>query len=103
MRVLFVDDNEMNRAVVKGMLGAADVPMVEAEDAEIGLQLIESDTFDLILMDLRMPGMNGLDAIRAIRARGDAKARLPIIVVTADNGPDVRAQALAAGADDLLY
>ena len=103
MRVLFVDDNAMNREVVKGMLAAADVPMIEAEDAEIGLRLIDTDSFDLILMDLRMPGMDGLDAIRAIRARRDAKADLPIIVVTADNGSDVRAQSLAAGADDLLH
>ena len=103
MRVLFVDDNAMNRQVVNGMLAAADVPMVEAEDAEVGLQLIETDEFDLILMDLRMPGMDGLDAIRAIRARADANAELPIIVVTADNGADVRARALAAGADDLLH
>jgi CheY-like chemotaxis protein len=93
----------MNREVVKGMLEAADVPMVEAEDAEVGLRLIDADHFDLILMDLRMPGMDGLAAIRAIRARGDAKAHLPIIVVTADNGPDIRDQALAAGADDLLH
>ena len=103
MRVLFVDDNAMNREVVKGMLEAADVTMVEAEDAETGLALIDADHYDLILMDLRMPGMNGLEAIRAIRARGDAKASLPIIVVTADNGPDIRGQALAAGADDLLH
>lgn len=103
MRVLFVDDNAMNREVVKGMLTAAEVPMVEAESAEIGLQLIEADHFDLILMDLRMPGMDGLAAIRAIRARGDAKAALPIIVVTADNAPNIRDQALAAGADDLLH
>jgi len=103
VRVLFVDDNAMNRKVVHGMLEAADVPMVEAESAEIGLQLIDADNFDLILMDLRMPGMDGLAAIRAIRARVDAKAQLPVIVVTADNGPDVRGQALAAGADDLLH
>lgn len=103
MRVLFVDDNAMNRAVVRGMLGAADVLMVEAESAEVGLRLIETDPFDLILMDLRMPGMDGLAAIRAIRARGDTKGALPIIVVTADDAPDIRAQALAAGADDLLH
>jgi CheY-like chemotaxis protein len=103
VRVLFVDDNAMNREVVKGMLQAAEVPMTEAENAEVGLQLIDADHFDLILMDLRMPGMDGLAAIRAIRARGDAKGELPIIVVTADNGHDIRAQALAAGADDLLH
>jgi two-component system, OmpR family, response regulator QseB len=103
LRVLFVDDNAMNRKVVKSMLEAAEVPMVEAESAELGLQLIDIHHFDLILMDLRMPGMDGLAAIRAVRARTDAKAGLPIIVVTADNGPDVRGQALAAGADDLLH
>ena len=103
MRVLFVDDNAMNREVVKSMLEAAEVPMVEAEDAETGLAMIEADHYDVILMDLRMPGMNGLEAIRAIRARRDAKASVPIIVVTADNGPDIRGQALAAGADDLLH
>lgn len=103
VRVIFVDDNAMNRKVVKGMLEAAEVTMVEAESAELGLQLIDTDHFDIILMDLRMPGMDGLAAIRAVRARNDAKSRLPIIVVTADNGRDVRGQALAAGADDLLH
>ena len=103
MRVLFVDDNAMNREVVKSMLESADVVMVEAEDGEHGLEMVEADHYDLILMDLRRPGMDGLAAIRAIRARGDAKAAVPIIVVTADNGPDIRGQALAAGADDLLH
>lgn len=103
MRVLFVDDNAMNRKVVKGMLEAGEVTMVEAEDAVTGLAMIAAGHFDLILMDLRMPGMDGLAAIRAIRARGDANASVPVIVVTADNGPDVRGQALAAGADDLLH
>lgn len=103
MRVLFVDDNGMNRKVVECMLEAAGLPMAEAEDAQAGLAMIEAGDYDIILMDLRMPGMDGLTAIRQIRARGDAKARLPIIVVTADNAPEIRGQALAAGADDVLY
>lgn len=102
MRVLFVDDNAMNRLVVKSMLSAAEVEMVEAETAEVGLALIEAQPFDIVLMDFRMPGMDGLTAIRAIRARSDAKAHLPILMVTADDGLDLRARALAAGADDLL-
>lgn len=102
MRVLFVDDNAMNRKVVKSMLEAAEAVMVEAEDAETGLAILDAGAFDVILMDLRMPGMDGLAAIRRIRARKDDKASLPIVVVTADNGPDIRGQALAAGADDLL-
>jgi two-component system response regulator QseB len=103
VRVLFVDDNAMNRKVVKSMLESAEVVMIEAEDAETGLSILDADAFDLVLMDLRMPGMDGLAAIRQIRARGDAKASLPIIVVTADNGPNIRGQALAAGAEDLLH
>lgn len=103
MQVLFVDDNAMNRTVVKSMLAAADVPMVEASSAEIGLALIEARDFDVILMDYRMPGVDGLAAIRSIRARSDAKARLPIIMVTADDGLGLRAEALAAGASDLLH
>ena len=102
MRVLFVDDNAMNRLVVKSMLAAADVEMVEAETAEVGLALIEAQAFDIVLMDFRMPGMDGLTAIRAIRARSDAKRHLPILMVSADDGLDLRARAAAAGADDLL-
>jgi two-component system, OmpR family, response regulator QseB len=102
MRVLFVDDNAMNRLVVKNMLSAAEVEMVEADNAEAGLTLVESQHFDVILMDFRMPGMDGLTAIRAIRARPDAKAHLPVVVVTADDGLDLRARAAEAGADDLL-
>lgn len=103
VRVLFVDDNAMNRKVVKSMLESAEVVMIEAEDAETGLSVLDADLFDLVLMDLRMPGMDGLAAIRQIRARVDDKSRLPIIVVTADDGPNIREQALAAGADDLLH
>ncbi|RAK57949.1 response regulator [Phenylobacterium deserti] len=102
MRVLFVDDNAINRTVVKGMLEPSGVEVAEAEDAQSGLAMIELGDYALILMDLRMPGMDGLSAIRRIRARADAKARLPIIVVTADDAPDIRQQAQAAGADDLL-
>lgn len=103
MRVLFVDDNAVNRSVVKSMLESAGVEMHEAPDGQSGLEMVETGDYDLILMDLRMPGMDGLAAIRHLRARGDAKAALPIVVVTADNGPDIRRQALAAGADDLLH
>ncbi len=103
MRVLFVDDNEMNRKVVQSMLEAAQVVMTQAASAEEGLSTIEANDYDVVLMDLRMPGMDGLAAIRRIRARTDDKAGVPIIVVTADNGREVRGQALAAGADDLLH
>lgn len=93
----------MNRRVVKDMLDVAGAEMVEAESAEIGLRLLDDSSFDLLLVDLRMPGMDGLTAIGHIRGRGDDRATLPIIVVTADTAPDLRERCLAAGADDVLF
>ena len=103
MRVLFVEDNEVNRRVVKEMLRAGGVDMAEAEDGVVGLEMINTQCFDLVLMDLRMPGMDGITAIRHLRARGDRKATLPVIVVTADAGPSIDADCRAAGADDVLH
>lgn len=103
MNVLFIEDDRMNRRVVRDMLGVAGAHMEEAESAEIGLERIEAEDFDMILVDLRMPGMDGLTAIGHIRARNDAKGRLPIIVVTADRAVDLRQRCLAAGADDVIF
>jgi CheY-like chemotaxis protein len=103
MRVLFVEDNEVNRRVVREMLHAGGIDMVEAEDGRVGLEMIDTQTFDLVLMDLRMPVMDGLTAIRHIRRRADDKAGLPVIVVTADDGASVDADCRAAGADDVMH
>lgn len=102
MNVLFVEDDPMNRRVVKDMLDVAGVEMREAPEAETGLAMIGEQSFDVVLMDLRMPGMDGLTAIRLIRERADEKAALPVIVVTADTAMDIRERCLAAGADDVL-
>ena len=102
MRVLFVEDDPMNRRVVQDMLTIVGVEMAEAANAETGLRMIDAEDYDAILMDLRMPGMDGLTAIGHIRARTDAKADLPIIVITADTAPDLRQTCLARGADDVL-
>jgi len=102
MRVLFVEDNEVNRRVVGEMLRAGEIEMAEAEDGAAGLRMVEENEYDLILMDLRMPGMDGMTAIRHIRAREDAKASVPIIVITADAGSSIEADVKAAGADDLV-
>lgn len=103
MNVLFVEDDPMNRRVVKDMLDVAGANMTGAESAERGLQLIDEQDFDIILMDLRMPGMDGIEAIRHLRARDDAKAGLPVIVVTADTAVDLRDYCLREGADEVLF
>lgn len=102
MQVLFVEDDPMNRRVVKDMLKVVGAQMEEAEDAETGLRMIGEQDFNMILMDLRMPGMDGLTAIRHIRERTDAKANLPVIVVTADTATDLRSRCMASGADEVL-
>ncbi len=93
----------MNRRVVKDMLDVAGATMVEAESAEQGLQILDEQDFQMVLVDLRMPGMDGITAIEHIRARTDAKAGVPVIVVTADIAPDLRDRCLAAGADDVIF
>lgn len=103
MNILFIEDDPMNRRVVKDMLDVAGATMAEAGLAEEGLARIEYESFDVVLMDLRMPGMDGIEAIRRIRARDDAKAELPIIVITADTALDLRERCLEAGADDVLF
>ena len=103
MNVLFIEDDTMNRRVVSDMLDVAGATMTGAESAEIGLQLIDENDYAIILVDLRMPGMDGITAIQHIRARGDAKAKLPIIVVTADTAMDLRERCIAQGADEVLF
>ncbi|MES3098880.1 response regulator [Sphingomonas faeni] len=103
MKVLFIEDDRMNRRVVKDMLDVAGVTMVEAESAERGLEILDEQDFIIVLVDLRMPGMDGITAIEHIRARTDAKGRVPIIVVTADIAPQLRERCLRAGADDVIF
>ena len=103
MNVLFIEDDRMNRRVVKDMLDVAGATMAEAESAEEGLQTLDEQDFDMLLVDLRMPGMDGITAIKHIRARGDAKGNVPIIVITADTALDLRERCLQAGADEVLF
>lgn len=93
----------MNRRVVKDMLGVVGVMMTEAESAEEGLALLDAEPFDILLIDLRMPGMDGMTAIGHIRADGGRNSQIPIIVVTADTAENLRDQCLEAGADDVLF
>lgn len=102
MQILFVEDDPMNRRVVRDMLRVGGVEMTEAPDAEAGLKLIDERAFDVVLMDLRMPGMDGITAIGHIRARVDNKADVPIIVITADTAQNLRQKCISGGADDLL-
>jgi len=103
MNILYIEDDPMNRRVVRDMLDVAGATMVEAGLAEEGLRRIAAEPFDLVLLDLRMPGMDGFEALRRIRARTDAAGTVPVIVVTADTATDLTERCLALGADDVLF
>lgn len=102
MRVIFVEDDALNRRVVRDMLRVIDIDMAEAEDGETGLKMIAESSFDLVLMDLRMPGIDGLTAIRRLRAMVAPHCNTPVIVVTADMAPDLKLRCHDAGANDVL-
>jgi CheY-like chemotaxis protein len=102
MKVLFIEDDAMNRRVVRDMLSVVGANMDEAPDALTGLAMIDADEYDVVLMDLRMAGMDGLTAIRHLRARTDVKRSVPVIVVTADTAVNLRTTCLAAGADEVI-
>lgn len=93
----------MNRRVVSDMLDVAGATMTGAESAELGLALIDAHEFEMVLLDLRMPGMDGFEALGHIRGRSDAKANIPVIVLTADTAVDLRERCLALGADEVLF
>jgi diguanylate cyclase (GGDEF)-like protein len=99
--LLIVDDIADNRAVLARRLGRQGFLIVEAESGEQALDLIGAGHFDLILLDVMMPGLDGVEVLKRIRAR-HAPMQLPVIMVTAKaDGSDV-AESLEAGANDYI-
>jgi len=99
-RVLLVDDHPMNRELGHALLTLAGCEVVTADDGAQALETARLDDFDLILMDVHMPGMDGLAATRAIRALPAPHGAVPIIALSADVLPDQVARCRAAGMDD---
>jgi CheY-like chemotaxis protein len=101
-KVLVVDDNETNRKVAELILAAIGAEVVCVEDGQAAIDAVESNAFDVVLMDLQMPVMDGLTATRAIRAREAVAGspRLPIIVLSANVMREHIDASNAAGADD---
>nr|WP_295110878.1 MASE1 domain-containing protein [uncultured Caulobacter sp.] len=89
VRVLVVDDNAGNRELVRSVLEAVGVEVAEAEDGEEGVAVAAASPFDAILMDLRMPRLDGVSAAQRIRAEAGPSAGSPIIAFSADvrSGP----------------
>jgi len=101
LRILVADDHPINRQVVEVLLSEFDVELVLAENGLEAYEAFEAAPFDMVLMDMQMPVMDGLTAIRKIRARETdaAQGRTPIVMLTANTLPEHRAASLEAGAD----
>jgi CheY-like chemotaxis protein/PAS domain-containing protein len=101
VHVLVADDNPTNRKVIELMLAAAGATTISVENGQAALDAWRTATFDVVLMDLRMPVMDGLEAIRAIRAEEVQSRRpaTPVIVLSANTSPEDRRASAQAGAD----
>jgi len=96
--VLIVEDNEKNMKLARDILQAKGYETVEAVTGEEGVKLAKEKKPDLVLMDIQLPGINGIEAFKQLRA--DAKtAHIPVIALTASVTPTDRSQITAAGFD----
>jgi len=102
-RVLLVEDNEVNRQVASLMLRRLGYAVVTAEHGAHALDMVASTPCDLVLMDVHMPVMDGLEATRRLREHNDAAVReIPVVALTAGALTGDRDKALAAGMDDYI-
>jgi CheY-like chemotaxis protein len=99
MKILYIEDNDDNVYVMRHRLGRAGFTVLVAGDAERGLVVAAAEQPDLILMDLGLPGMDGWEAARRLKAMAETKT-IPIIAVSAHAMTGDRERALDAGCDD---
>ena len=103
LSVLLVEDNPIGRLVAAGFLKALGHAVTTAEDGAQGVAVATERRFDLIVMDVQMPVMDGHEASRAIRALPGEAGRVPIVALTAGTDAEDDAQCRAAGMDDCLH
>jgi len=101
LRVMLVDDDEMNRFFGAKLLEACGVTAVLAESGEQALDYLQRQAFDLILLDVSMPRMNGYQTVEAIR-RQNRLSNVTVVALTAHGIEGVRERCLEAGMDDFM-
>jgi two-component system sensor histidine kinase BarA len=101
-RVLVVDDNTINRRLLRELLQRPGLGLAEAGSGEEAMALAEGEPFQLVLMDIRMPGMDGIETTQALRRLGGHWARCPVIAVTAHAHDSERQRLHEAGLQEVL-
>ena len=99
MRVLVVEDNALNRAVAQAFLNRHQINVIEAIDGLQALEIVDKEQFDLILMDIQMPTIDGIEVCTIIRSKG---IRTPIVALTANAQQSEKVKCINAGMDDYL-
>jgi CheY-like chemotaxis protein len=99
--VLIVDDEPLNRKLIRTLLSIRNIQVIEAEDAERALELTREHRPDLVLMDLQLPGMNGLEATRVLKADG-LTANIPVVILSAGSIPEDDLRMREAGCAGLI-
>jgi CheY-like chemotaxis protein len=99
VRVLLAEDNPINAMLARTLLRREGAEVEHVEDGERALLALAAGSYDIVLMDVRMPGVGGLEATRSLRARG---VRTPVVALTANAFEDDRRACLEAGMDDFL-
>lgn len=100
--VLHVDDDPMNLRVVEEILGAFGHSSIKAASGSEALQRLSEQPFDLVLMDVHMPGMTGIETVERLRARKGPEAKTPVIALTADVFSRRPEEYRALGFDDFV-
>ena len=102
LRVLLVDDLSTNRNFVRDLLRDMECDCLDAEDGYQAIEVLRSSPVDVVLMDVHMNRMDGIEATRRIRSLDTDFANVPIIMLTADNSVEISSKSLAAGANVFL-
>jgi PAS domain S-box-containing protein len=97
LRVLLVEDNRTNQKLIEALLGELGYAIETAQNGEEAVKAVSEKSYDLVLMDVQMPVMDGLQATKRIRALGGEKGEVPIIAITAHVRPEDVARCKAAG------
>ncbi|HLM47274.1 MAG TPA: response regulator [Myxococcaceae bacterium] len=101
--VLIVDDSDTIRHIIKLYLAKLKLELLEADRAEAGLRLLSTSPVDLVIADFNMPGMNGLEFVRRVRATARPEVgRVPILLCTGGKAPELERRALEAGASEFV-
>ena len=102
-RVLVVDDNQDIRDLVVHILSADGFHVFSAQDGESALAILNSNAIDLVLLDVMMPGMSGLEVLEEIRSGSNKKLRdIPVLMITAKSSTEDIDKALALGATSYI-